>query len=150
MPHKHISAKPNVTTSKKQVKADPIRKPVKIAIFDDCDAVIIAYGDYLSPGNVTVVPGVPVESVEAAMAIFRKEKPDIVITDLDLSDGTEGFQILELIRKESPSTPVALSTSCYHPMKDDEINREIRRRGYDAVFQKYDIKGIAAFVNARA
>ena len=80
-----------------------------------------------------------------------RKRPDVVITDLSLDEGgTEGFEILKRIRKISPQTKVGLATSSYHPEKSDEINREIRKQGFDALFQKHDIQAMSEFVEASA
>lgn len=142
--------KPNPRTGKKEPKAEPIIRQARVAIFEDNAMVCFAYSEILS-ACASVVYATPVLTVDEAIAVFLRERPDVVITDLSLNDkGTEGFEILRRIREISPSTPVGLSTSSYHPQKNDEINREIRRQGFDALFQKADTRQMCEFVQASA
>ncbi len=151
MAHKpidHLSPK----TGKKEPKAEPIRRPVRVAIFEDNAMVFFGYSEiFKTMVDAHVVSGGPVETVEDALRIFRESRPDVVITDLSLNDGgAEGFEILRRIKAISPETPVGLATSSYHPQKNDEINLEIRKRGFDALFQKADTMQMCAFIEASA
>lgn len=42
---------------------------------------------------------------EEGLDIFRREMPDIILTDLKMP-GMDGFEVLQVIKKESPDTPV--------------------------------------------
>jgi CheY-like chemotaxis protein len=147
MAHKTIN-KPNPSTEKRQPQAEPIRRQVRVAIFEDSPEVNLAYHDcFTSFADAVVVSSKPVLSTDDAIEIFRALRPDVVITDLSLTDGNfEGFEILKRIKEISPETPVGLSTSSYHPKKDDEINREIRRHGFDMLFQKHDLASMCDFI----
>ena len=151
MAHKMIE-NPNPGTGKKEPKAEPIRRAVRVAIFEDNPMVIFAYREIFSlNSNVRVLNCKPTLSVDEAVALFMAERPDVVITDLSLNDGqTEGFEILRRIKEISPKTPVGLSTSSYHPQKNDEINIEIRKHGFDALFQKADTTQMCEFIEASA
>jgi len=122
------------------------RTNVRVAIFDDSDAVIQAYTKRLN-GSVTVVTKEPVECVQTAVEIFKIEQPDVVVTDLSLTVGhTEGFDILRAIRDISPATPVALSTAAWCEQSTDELVQAIRRAHFDSVFQKADLHTLRRFV----
>ncbi len=130
--------------------ADNIRKKARVAIFDDAAEIIEAYSVFLGTSNVSIVSMKPVFSVSDALAIFRLEQPDFVITDLSLTaGGTEGFEILDQVRIIAPDVPVVLTSSAYSPTSSDDICMEIRAKGYDAVFEKRDGDGIAEFVRSR-
>ena len=49
------------------------------------------------------------ESVEEAMALVRQEKPDLIITDLQLAE-SDGFEIADRCRTEVPGVPILLLT----------------------------------------
>jgi CheY-like chemotaxis protein len=147
MAHRTIE-KPNPQSGKREPKTEMIRRPVRVAIFDDCPEVNIAYHDCFSSfTEARVVSSRPVFSADEALEIFRAMKPDVVITDLSLTDrGKEGFEILRRIKEISPTTLVGLSSSSYHPRNNDEINREIRKQGFDRLFQKADLASMCDFI----
>lgn len=143
--HKNFS-KPNLITARPEPKAETIRRRVKVAVFEDCAMALVAYTDTFSL-NASVVTPNAVVTADEALEIFQAEHPDVVITDLSLTmGGTEGFEILRRIKEISPSTPVGLSSSAYNPKGTDEINNEIRGKGFDALFQKFDLNGMCAFI----
>ena len=62
---------------------------------------------------------------------FRKERADIVLTDIKMPD-LSGYELITHIRKESPHTKVALMTG-----GDDEIVSDLIKEGKaDHFFQK--------------
>jgi DNA-binding NtrC family response regulator len=128
--------------------SEPIRKLVKIVIFEDTDFLLDLFFDNLKvlKGFDIVSPKTTCSTAEA-LRTFEKEKPDIVITDLCLtSDHTEGFDILAAIKKVSPDTVVVLSTSIYSDKGTDDLSCEIRRKGFDAVFHKLDFEHLTGFL----
>jgi len=44
-------------------------------------------------------------SIEAAQTLFRTDPPDVVVTDIFLSDG-EGFSLIEALRAADPDLPI--------------------------------------------
>jgi DNA-binding NtrC family response regulator len=126
---------------------EPAKKLMKVAIFDDSPEVLLLYRDLLSIITVDVLDLPPVTSVEQVMELFRRERPDIVITDLCLtSGGREGYDVLAKIKRESPNTPVALSTSTYSKTSLDPECVKMREKGYDALFNKVDLQGITEYI----
>ena len=122
------------------------RKTLKVLVLDDCQDVLLLYGDLLRHERVEILASKAVNSVDEAMALVRLIKPDIVISDLCLTMGhTEGFEILAKMREEMPFVPVALS-SCSYP-NDENIVPEIEKKGFDALFNKGDVKGISEFIS---
>ena len=93
-----------------------------------------------------------VRNVRKAMLIFSQERPQIVVSDLQLTRrGTEGFQILKKIHEESPSTIVVLSTAAYDPaIENNSMNAVIEKQGFDAVFRKCDVLQLAKYVELKA
>ncbi len=142
---------PSITSGTSKVPmAESLRKKAKVAIFDDVAEIIEAYSVFLGESEVCIVSREPVCSVSDAIAVFRSNHPNFVITDLSLTvGGTEGFEILDQIRTIDPEVPVVLSTSAYSHTSVDEICVKIRAKGYDAVFEKRDGDGIAEFFRSR-
>lgn len=151
MAHRPIE-KPNPRAGKPEPKAEPIRRQARVAIFEDNETVFFGYSEiFKTMVDAHIVSPGPVETVEDALRIFLEMRPDVVITDLSLNEGgSEGFEILRRIKAISPNTPVGLSTSSYHPKKNDEINLEIRKQGFDALFQKADTIRMCEFIEASA
>ncbi len=80
-----------------------------------------------------------VESADDALTLFLAHRPDIVVTDLSLTQGgTEGFDILRRIKERSPATRVILTSSVYRPENTDELSLEIKAAPFDAAFNKFD------------
>ncbi|MEW6427269.1 MAG: sigma-54 dependent transcriptional regulator [Thermodesulfobacteriota bacterium] len=49
-------------------------------------------------------------SAREGMALFRRDQPDLVVTDVSLGDGS-GLDILATVKQESPDTPVIVITA---------------------------------------
>ena len=123
------------------------RRHATLAIFEDTPEVFRIYHDRFSRlKGVEVKSTGPVGGIARALAVFERTRPGIVITDLSLSVGnTEGFDLLKLIKERAPGTVVILTTA-YSPAGTGEIHSRIMGESFDAVFNKGDISGIAAFV----
>src|SRR6185369_13820307 len=50
-----------------------------------------------------------VESATAALAVVRDDPPDLIITDLQLEE-SDGFDLIEQVKRIAPATPVMLLT----------------------------------------
>ena len=81
---------------------------LSILLVEDEEAILEELGlflQHLAPGGLFVaVDG------EAAMELYRKHRPDIVITDLEMP-GRNGLEMIEEIRKIDPSQPVIVTTA---------------------------------------
>ncbi len=73
------------------------------------------------------------KTLKKAVHLFRLHSPLLVITDLQLTtNGFEGFQLIELIKTEKPSTPIVLITA----HGDDIIREKAMELGVDYYFEK--------------
>jgi DNA-binding NtrC family response regulator len=131
---------------------DTITKTVNVAIFEDTPAVLSIYVRRLRRIDGVSLPYTnPVYSPGAALSLFRRFRPEIVITDLSLSQPAraDGIDILHAIKGMSPGTPVALAT-LHTPGSTTLSAQEIERAGFDAIFNKIDFAGISEFVRTNA
>ncbi|MFN7991066.1 MAG: response regulator [Candidatus Micrarchaeia archaeon] len=119
---------------------EPLIKPLRVVVIEDFPPLLRLYLKELKKvTGIQVEPSSTVESIEGALNIFERAVPDIVITDLSLTEGrTEGFDILKIVKAKSPSTTVILTSSAYDPSSNDPFAQEIRSHGFDAVFPKLD------------
>jgi CheY-like chemotaxis protein len=130
---------------------EPIRR-VPVVIFEDVSEFMAAYVKCVSRlRRIDLKQNGLVTSPEQAIAIFRQEKPKIVITDLSLRTPAQpdGIAILKTIRQEAPRTVVALAT-CFSPASADMTTTAILQAGFDAVFNKTEFKAIRQFVRRKA
>lgn len=74
----------------------------KVLAIDDQKSVRMALSDFLSSFGYSVIEA---ENGQEGMDIFAREKPDIVLVDLQMPV-MSGFEVLEHMREESPDTPV--------------------------------------------
>lgn len=123
-------------------------KTVSVAIFEDTSEFMSLYLRRMRRIDGVELPYKnPVYSTGAALALFRRFRPEIVITDLSLSQPAraDGIDILHAIKGMSPGTLVALA-ALHTPGSTTLTAQEIDRAGFDAVFNKTDFAGISQFV----
>jgi len=84
--------------------------------------------EYLEDGGFEIVQA---ENAEKGLEIFRQEKPDLVLTDLKMP-GMHGLQLLEILSKESPETPVVV-VSGIEAM--DDVVQALKRGAWDYVMK---------------
>lgn len=78
----------------------------EILVIDDEKPTLNMFRLLLGAGGYDVVTA---ESGAEGLEVFRKEAPDIVITDMKMP-GMDGLAILDEIKKESPETEVIVIT----------------------------------------
>jgi DNA-binding NarL/FixJ family response regulator len=135
-----------------QPQNERIRKTANLVIFEDVQVYLsICVRRLRRIEGVSIPHKKTVHSLDAAIQLFRRLRPEIVITDLSLTTHarTDGIDILNEIKRLSSDTPVALATS-YSPGSADAITQTIQRAGFDAIFNKSDIAAMACFVRANA
>gem|GEM_PF-5462784 len=132
------------------LKPDPIKKPLKVAIFEDQQMVLDGYiKEFGKDNGIAICTSRAISSQAEAVSVCRREKPDIVITDLCLtSDHQQGFAILAKIREILPEAIVALSTMNYDPVAGDVWTERILKSGFNYVIQKGDIIAFHAMLKA--
>ena len=79
----------------------------KILIIDDEPLMRISISDVFSSKGYTVLTA---EDSPHGIDLFKKELPDIVITDIRLPGG-DGFNILKTVKDMSPDTAVIMITA---------------------------------------
>ena len=47
-----------------------------------------------------------VESLDAALRAFAESRPDIIVTDIFLESGEDGFALIEQVRAQDPDLPI--------------------------------------------
>ena len=73
-----------------------------------------------------------VNSVEEAIQLNGSLKPDVLITDMRLGGGTNGFEVLQEIRKRFPGTPALLVSA----EADADLIARAQAAGFDKVIEK--------------
>jgi PAS domain S-box-containing protein len=80
---------------------------ISILCVEDDELTLLALSKMLKKRVSTLYPA---SSGAQALAIYEKEKPDIVITDISMP-GMSGLELTREIKKRSPDTPVVIITS---------------------------------------
>ncbi len=90
--------KKNVKKIKKKEKKS------KILVIDDEQFIRQSIAAFFMDYDYTVFEA---ENGKIGLEVFRKEKPDVVLTDLRMPE-IDGLEVLSVIAKESPGTPVVI------------------------------------------
>jgi YesN/AraC family two-component response regulator len=121
---------------------DQERKPaMKVLVIDDEKPTLSMFRLFLEAYGYSVYLA---ENGAAGLEIFRREKPEIVLTDIKMP-GTDGLAILRQIKKIAPNTAVIVITG--HGDADlaeqakaldavDFINKPIRKEALDKALDK--------------
>jgi DNA-binding NtrC family response regulator len=78
----------------------------KLLLVDDEEGIRNVLGIALADSGYHVLTA---ESGEEALRIFRKECPEVVLTDIKMP-GMDGIELLRRIKRESPDTEVIMIT----------------------------------------
>ena len=86
---------------------------MKVLLIDDSAEVIERLREMLAP-----IPGIELigdaADIPEAMVMVRQTTPDVVVLDLHLPSGT-GIEVLQMVKKELPSTVVIILTNYAFP-----------------------------------
>lgn len=95
---------------------------VKILIADDSSFARNMLKKYLEEGGFpdTLFSTTGKETIEA----FRKHKPDVILLDVAMGDGTDGIEALKKIKGISPETKVIMVTGLAEEILKDEAVSE--------------------------
>jgi YesN/AraC family two-component response regulator len=113
----------------------------KILVIDDEKATLSMFRLFLDAYGYTVYTA---ENGTEGLAIFRKEKPAIVLTDIKMP-GIDGLAVLQQINEIDPNTAVivitghgetALSEQAVALDAVDFINKPIKKEALDAALEK--------------
>ena len=106
----------------------PADKKTKVMIVDDHPMVREGLEAMLAAAGFTIVGNV--ESGEQALAVFRaKVKPDVVLMDIRMPGGKNGFETLKEMKVFYPDLDVILMAGM--PLAEEvELAKELGARGY--------------------
>ncbi len=95
---------------------------VKILIADDSSFARNMLKKYLEEGGFpdTLFSATGKETVEA----FKKHKPDVILLDVAMGDGTDGIEALKKIKNISPETKVIMVTGLAEEILKDKAVSE--------------------------
>lgn len=107
------------------------RSPIKVGLVDDHSSVRAALQALLSePGDFAVIGAE--ESVEGALELISRGRPDVLLLDLGLGDGSSLDSIPDLLARGGPDLRIVILT-----MNDDPgIRRTALQRGASAYLLK--------------
>jgi DNA-binding NtrC family response regulator len=74
-------------------------------------------------------------NADEAIAVFNKEKPNLVILDIEMP-GKDGIQVLKEIKELSPKTPVIIITAYG---SGDRVIKAMKYGAYEYVEKPFDI-----------
>src|SRR5437868_6741186 len=81
--------------------------PRRVLVVDDDLAIRTALGEALAEEGYEMTVA---ESGTAALAVFERAAPEVVLTDVRMDD-TDGLALLGLLHERAPSTDVVLMTA---------------------------------------
>ncbi|MBS4036428.1 MAG: sigma-54-dependent Fis family transcriptional regulator [Ignavibacterium sp.] len=104
----------------------------RILLADDSDLIKSTLKLYLSKEKHFVFPA---DDGAAAIEIFKKERPDLVITDIIMPEA-DGFQVLKYVKENDPNIPVIMITG----VDDTESTiKAIQEGAYDYIEKPIDV-----------
>ncbi len=104
----------------------------KILIIDDEPVFGMVTSDKLCDLNYDASS---ILSSEDAIELIKKNNYDLIITDIRMP-GLDGFEVLDFIMTESPSSKVIVATSADGPISYEEYHSLANDYGVDGVFHK--------------
>ena len=91
---------------------DEVRRKILVVDDDPRDAELVVA--MLSPRFDVFVA----DTTEAAVALFDREHPELLVLDLRLSDGTDGIAIFQAVRRRLGHAPKAILVSAADEAED--------------------------------
>lgn len=102
-----------------------IPQGAKILFIDDDKTLLNNIREYFEDSGFIVLEA---EQGQAGLDVFNQEKPDAVVTDLQLPDGVVGLEVLRTIAKGFPSIPVLVISE---PGGLDDVIQALRIGAWD-------------------
>jgi DNA-binding response OmpR family regulator len=87
---------------------------MKVLVIDDHDNLCKLYKEELGGDGYTVVTAT---TGTKGMELFRKESPDLVTLDINMSYADEGIDLLRQMKQVNPAVPIVMMTS--YDYRDD-------------------------------
>jgi two-component system nitrogen regulation response regulator GlnG len=110
-----------------------------LLLVDDEPSVRYTFQRLFSSKEIEVVVA---GTVAEGMALFRERRPDVVVLDLQLPDGS-GLQVFEEVRKVSKKTPVIFITA--HGTAETAIEA-MKHGAFDYLVKPVDYDGLSALL----
>jgi len=120
--------------------SDRTAKPAKILVVDDDPAICELLVDALGAGGMTVAHA---SSVAGAVEMALKARPDMIVTDLRLGDGT-GLDVIDTIREQLGDIPAVVITGHGDPLSLSEASR---RRPVELINKPIDLTRLRAAID---
>ena len=123
------SAAPRAAPPARPVEEESAPPLLRVLAVDDEPelAEMIRFALKVARAHVTIAT-----SGETALEALEDERFDIVVSDLSLGEGIDGWQLADRVRLRSPSTPFVLVTGWAAGLDVDDA----RRAGVDAILPK--------------
>ncbi|HPS96119.1 MAG TPA: sigma-54 dependent transcriptional regulator [Bacteroidales bacterium] len=104
----------------------------KLLIVDDEQSVRYSFKKLFNSSNYKISEA---GNADEAIAVFNKEKPNLVILDIEMP-GKDGIQVLKEIKELSPKTPVIIITAYG---SGDRVIKAMKYGAYEYVEKPFDI-----------
>lgn len=101
----------------------------KILVVDDEEVIRVSLKSSLQEMDFAVIVA---EEGNEAIKLFKKEKPDVVLSDLIMEKGMGGYELFEKIKKIDPAVPFYCMTGYY---ENTEVEK-LKKKGVKGIFQK--------------
>jgi DNA-binding NtrC family response regulator len=111
----------------------------KLLIVDDEQSVRYSFKKLLSPFNYTLVEA---SNAIEALDLFQKEKPNLVILDIEMP-GKDGIQVLKEIKGLSANVPVIIITAYG---SGDRVIKAMKYGAYEYIEKPFDIPRLISVI----
>lgn len=112
----------------------------KVLIVDDEQSVRYSFKKLLGTSNYELIEA---SNAETALATFNREKPHLVILDIEMP-GKDGIQVLKELKEISPSIPVIIITAYG---SGDRVIKAMKYGAYEYVEKPFDIPRLISIID---
>jgi two-component system nitrogen regulation response regulator GlnG len=112
----------------------------KVLIVDDEQSVRYSFKKLLGTSNYELIEA---SNAETALATFNREKPNLVILDIEMP-GKDGIQVLKELKEISPLTPVIIITAYG---SGDRVIKAMKYGAYEYVEKPFDIPRLISIID---
>jgi len=116
---------------------------MKVMIVDDAPANRLVLTALLKSAGYDAIVA---DGSAAALRIFAEERPEVVLTDLHLEDGTSGLELARSLRQQAEGRPFRIAIVTGDPDQSLAADPTV-----DAVIEKpVSLDGLKSFINQEA